>query len=227
MLSEGLLEKELYRLVTLRENGQLIEMSALQAASRSLLTEAIKGKRLSQKYVLELARQAERELVEIEAERYARLVALRRQGEERLADHRHRGLSPPVLLPHPDDIVIDPFQYKAVVIGPETPEQARVYADIAWVRDYAQLCSFQAELVGNGPKLPHEGKLICAFMFLAHLIDLRLPRSCRWKEGDALALAVDWRRLSRLDREQRIATGFARLIERTTAVPRSVTRDSS
>lgn len=46
-VSEKFLEKEAYRRVTLRENGQAIELPVTQAVMRSMATSAIKGNRLS------------------------------------------------------------------------------------------------------------------------------------------------------------------------------------
>ncbi len=77
-LLDEFLEKEAYRSIALRENGQAIELPAIQAVLRALVTDAIKGKRLSQKYLLEHVARTEEHHFQRKVENYVRLQAAKR-----------------------------------------------------------------------------------------------------------------------------------------------------
>ena len=55
--ARGIIDKELYRLLTLKEGGRTVQMPALQAVVRSLTTAAVKGNGPAQRTVLTLARE--------------------------------------------------------------------------------------------------------------------------------------------------------------------------
>jgi hypothetical protein len=213
MSARKMLEHELYRIVPLRENGKLIELPAYQATARSYVNEGIKGKRLTQKSILKEARQLEQENLELQVAEYFRLVALKRQGKKLIADHQARGLPPPVLLPHPDDIcIIDPFRYIARVDGPETEEQAHYYAEFAAYRDALLICHVHAERA----KIPFtsiiDGQECCVFQFFAMLIDQWLPRSFQISNAEMVTRLWQYRCLTVGERENRIAAQDPRLV---------------
>lgn len=209
--SDLFLEEEAYRSVTLRENGQVIELPVTKAVLRSLAAGAIKGNRLSQKYFLEYVSRAEDLHLRTKVEHYVRLDALKRDGERALAESERRGLPPPELLPHPDDIILNPSTGEARIEGPETLEDVHYYEHTMQLRDYGLLCSAQADKTGKGFKLRHEGKTLCGYYFLAFLLDRTLPRRYQWRENDAIHLMMEYQGLARRVRERRIETEFARL----------------
>ena len=207
------LQDEAYRLLKFRENGQEVELPASQAVMRAAMMSALKGNRLSQRYVLEYLGRKEQQHLESHIRRFVRLERLKAQGEAQIAEHRRRGKPPPDLLPHPDDIVLNHRTAEAQVNGPETPEDLRHYEHLAELRD---LCLMQAALSEKrrrrtGPK--DKGKVPPAMIF-AHLIEHLLPQRFRRSEAEEIALfmdymADDWRKLealiareaSRLERE--------------------------
>ncbi len=220
--SDRYLEHEAYRPVALRENGQGIELPSVQAVYRALVMGALKGNRLSQRYFLEhVARQEERNL-QLRIQNYARLEALKRRGEEILADREHTGLPPPDLLPHPDDIVLRPATGEAYVNGPETPEEARHYDHAARVRDHCLLRSAHAG-AAQGRSGDQDGA-VCGHLLLAQFLNQLLPRRYRWQDNAELFLMMQFNGLSRRERERRIVAEFVQLKE-TAPEPVHVTPD--
>lgn len=209
--SDGFVQDEAYRWVTLRENGQEITLPALQAVLRSLATEGIKGKRLSQKYFLEYVAGLEEQQHRLKAKCYAELKTLKRDGEQRLAEHERKGLPPPDLVPHPDDIVLNPATLDAYVDGPETPEDVPRYEHTASLRDHLLLRAAHAEEARIRSKVRDETGSLCAFMVFAQYLDQTLPRRCRWKEDEAFDLYVSYTGLTRRERERRIDAETTRL----------------
>jgi len=210
-LSERFLEEEAYRPVALRENGQAIELAAAQAVIRSLAAGAIKGNRLSQKYFIEHLARLEQRNLERDVQNYVRLESLKRAGEKLLAAHERRGLPPPDLLPHPEDIVLRPSAGVAYVNGPETPEEVPLYEHVARLRDHLLLYSgrFREPRKSSSPVADtNEG---CGYLIFAQLLDLMLPPRYRWKDGACLCLLMSYQSLTKRERERRIAAEFAQL----------------
>lgn len=225
--SDGFLHEEAYRPVRLRENGRTIELPAVQAAMRAAFMKAIQGSRLAQKFVWRLVADKEEEYLRLQLERYARLEALKRKGEETLAEHRRKGLPDPELLPHPDDIVLDPKSGEAYVNGPLTPDEKPFYEHMISLRGHFLLRAARARRTGERFTAQHEGKSICGYLLYAQLLDLLLPRRYRWKDGEATPLMLDYLSLPRRELERRIAVGTIRLKEtapRRSRLPREVER---
>ncbi len=105
--ADTFLEQEAYRLLTFRENGQEVQLPATQAVVRSSIMSALKGNRLSQRFVIELMDRKEEQYLELRLKRFLRLEKLKAEGEAKIAEHQKRGLPPPDLLPHPEDIVLN------------------------------------------------------------------------------------------------------------------------
>ncbi|MBI3129676.1 MAG: hypothetical protein HYZ11_18875 [Candidatus Tectomicrobia bacterium] len=213
--SDGFLQEEAYRLITLLENGRTVELPAAQAVYRASIMLALKGNRLAQKQFLERLARIEEEHLRFKAERYADLKILKQKGEEALAEHRREGLPDPDLLPHPDDIVLDPESGEAFVDGPKSPEEKLHYDHLVLLRDHLLLWVARAEKTGKGFTVRHEGRTICGYLFCAQTYDAKLPRRCRWKEGEADALMRECLSLPRRELERRIASEFSRLKETT------------
>ena len=208
--SDLFLEEEAYRSVTLRENGQPIELPALQAVRRAAAAKAIQGNRLAMKFFMECVAEAEEQHYQRKIRNYRWLEGLKRDGEQALADAKRRGLSPPELLPHPEDIVLDPATAEARIVGPATAEEAKLYEDQAQLRDLGLLFSAQVS-DRRGKKARRGDDSICVFGVFAHLLDHYLPLRYRWQDGDAFRLMVAYQGLTRREREQRIEAEYARL----------------
>lgn len=203
--SDGFLSTEAYRTVTLRENGKTIELPVTQAVFRSLATGAIKGNRLSQKYFLEHVAHKEDIYLQYAADRYARLETLKKKGEAALADHERRELPPPDLIPHPDDIVLNPVTLEAAVNGPETVDDAHRYDHSVMLREHLLLRSVHAKKPGKRPTIRHGDEAICTYLFLAQFLNSILPRRYRWTECAEVTLMVTYEDLPRRERERCIA----------------------
>jgi len=211
--SDMFLQTEIYRPVTVRENGKTFQLPLMQALLRGMSMAGLKGSRLSQQYLLELAAAAEERHFQFKMERYKRLAAVKHQGEKQIAEHKRRNLPPPELLPHPDDIVLKPATGEAYVNGPETPEEARRYDDALRCRNYFLLRAAHAEKIGAGPKLRREGQTSCLYLVCAATLDKFLPERLRLQADKAALLIFNFESLSRREREAQIGTKFAQLNE--------------
>ena len=209
--SDLFLEEEAYRSITLRENGQAIELPALQAVMRAAVAKAIKGNRLAMKFFMDCVAQAEEQHYQRKIRNYRWLQELKRDGEQALADHERRGLPAPELLPHPEDIVLNPATGEARIDGPATPEDVCYCEHTMQLRDYGLLCSAQAAKTGKGLKFRHEDKTVCAYSLLAQLLNQTLPRRYRWQEHKAVSLMMEYRSLTRRERERRIDAEYTQL----------------
>lgn len=208
--SDGFLEEEAYRSIALRENGQGIELPAAKAVLRALVAGAIKGNRLSQKYFLEYLARMEELHLQAKMQHYVRLEALKRDGERALAEHERRGLPPPELLPHPDDIVLNPATGEAWINGPAIPEDVHFYEHSVQLRDLALMYSAHAsERRGKAAKRQEDS--FCPYVVFAQLLDHYLPRRYRWQENAEVFLMMEHHNMSRRERERRIDAEFARL----------------
>lgn len=198
------LEMEAYRDISLRENGQPISLSAAQAVFRSLVAEAIKGKRLHQKQFIELLKQAENTHSQAKVDHYIRLQEEKRAGERRIEECRRMGLPAPDLVPHPDDIVLNSSTGDAYVCGPETKEDVAYYEQAIRLRDHLVLQSVHAEKNGKTPLARQGDCEECLFLVFAHLIDRFLPTRFQWTDIEAISLMMDCDSLNKRERQRQV-----------------------
>ncbi len=207
------LEAEAYRPITLLENGVRITLPAGQAVLRSEAVDGVKGKRLAQKSFLKRIADAEEAQFKQKIDYYIRLEGLKRNGERLIAECENQGKPAPDLLPHPDDIVLNPRTGDATIKGPRSPEDLKDYHHSQAYRDHLMLCSVHAEKAGGGPTYSHGEEKICSFLLFASLIDTNLPQRFRWEPGDDLALMMKYKDLTLRACELRIAAERIHLIE--------------
>jgi hypothetical protein len=62
-----------------------------------------------------------------------------------------------------------------------------------------------------GLKIRYEGKTGCAYLLLAQLLDMTLPRRYRWGESDAIFLMMEYESLTRRERERCLDAEYERL----------------
>lgn len=218
-VSDRFLEEEAYRQVTLRENGEMIQLPVLQAIMRSLTTNAVKGSRLSQKYFIEYVAQAEELSYRAKMDRYLRLRDLKRDGEESLERARRNNAPMPDLLPHPDDIVLDHFNGNAYINGPATEEDAKYYDHIVSFRNFLLLRSAHARAsIPRGQRASEPGKA-CIFLVFAHLLDRFIPVRYQLAEMDAIAFMMECESLAKHARERRIEAEYVELLRFDASVP--------
>lgn len=213
---DAFLDEEAYRTLSLRENGKPTELTAAQAVLRSMFTGAIKGNRLSQKFVIQYME--EKELLHLEAklERYVRLETIKRKGEATITECKQKGLPLPELLPHPDDIVLNPVTYDANVHGPKSKDDLHFFGHTVSLRDHCMLRAAHNEKLNKCRPSDNNGK-ICAYLFFAQFFDACLPSRYRWADGADLALLMKYMGIPKRERAQRILSETDHL--RRTAPP--------
>lgn len=133
--AEEALKLEAYRLIPVRDGNRVEEIPAIQALYRAMFLNALKGNRHSQKLVME-------SLIKVEDQEYARMaeamdtaIKYKVEWERTLELYREQGIPEPVLLPHPDDVVIDLQKGSFQVLGPATPEEKAELDKIVRRRD--------------------------------------------------------------------------------------------
>jgi len=105
--TDSLILEEAYRLVTIREGGETIELPAIQASMRSLAISAMKGSRLSQKALAEIVREVEDRVARQHAATIDGALEYKLKWKAELERRERLGLDLPPPLPDPDDIIID------------------------------------------------------------------------------------------------------------------------
>lgn len=95
------------RKVTRRENGKVEEISAGEAVVQATFAAALKGIPRAQALALDLLREAGDAQAQEIRRRNGVFEAYKASAVAEIADAAKRGLPPPRLVPHPDDIVID------------------------------------------------------------------------------------------------------------------------
>ena len=121
--AEEYLRHEAYRPVTLREDGQLIELPAIQAVFRAMGVAAMKGNRFAQKTMAELVTGLEQRDAEARFELFGSAIEYKQSWYKEIERCERNGLPIPEPLPHPDDIVVDPSNGDVRILGPRTKEQ--------------------------------------------------------------------------------------------------------
>ncbi|MEE4201581.1 DUF5681 domain-containing protein [Erythrobacter sp.] len=121
--AEEFLRREAYRPVTLREDGQLIELPAIQAVFRAMGVAAMKGNRFAQKTMAELVTGLEQRDAEARFELMGNALDYKKSWSDEIERCDRLGLPTPEPIPHPDDIIIDPHTGGVRIVGPQTKEQ--------------------------------------------------------------------------------------------------------
>lgn len=125
--AEEFLRHEAYRPVTLREDGQLIELPAIQAVFRAMGVAAMKGNRFAQKTMAELVTNLEQRDADARFELMGNALDYKKSWSDEIERCEKHGLPIPEPIPHPDDIIIDPHNGDVRILGPQTKEQKAHY----------------------------------------------------------------------------------------------------
>jgi hypothetical protein len=120
----GMALEEANRPITVREGDRVEQLPAIQAVIRSMFRSAAQGDPRVQRRLLELVGRAETDRAAGTREDAAFLLELQAKGEELLAEHARKGLNPPEIYPHPDDIIFDMATGEVNIDGPISKEQA-------------------------------------------------------------------------------------------------------
>ncbi|MDC8755642.1 DUF5681 domain-containing protein [Erythrobacter sp. sf7] len=125
--AEEYLRYEAYRPVTLREDGQLIELPAIQAVFRAMGVAAMKGNRFAQKTLAELVTGLEQRDADARFELMGNALDYKKSWSDEIERCEKLGLPVPEPIPHPDDIIIDPRNGGVRILGPQTKEEKTHY----------------------------------------------------------------------------------------------------
>lgn len=178
------MDDEFYRPVRIRENGEVTELPAARALMRSIMQKAMTGNRLERKWAFEMISKYEDEAQSAQIEKYFELAEAKRNGEAVLADCKARGIKPPKLLPHPDDIVLNPHEYIAWVEGPRFPGDELRYQASVHFRDLFRAYSDWDRR--HDRVIYWENTKLCVCLVTAAILDMRLPHSLRMSESERI-----------------------------------------
>lgn len=178
------------RKVTIREGGVARELPAVDAIQLAQQKSALGGSALAQKHFLdryEKAEAARREQIDGENEVWAGIAEMHRTI---IADASKRGVAPPRLYPHPDDIVTDP-EHGVRFVGPLDEEDELRLQKTLKVRDLLFAHDAFDRRAWNEADLddPERGPGTAAL--LAHMLDRSVPE--RHRLSDAQILTLMWR----------------------------------
>jgi hypothetical protein len=119
----SLVLEEAYRPIPIRDGSVLMTMPAMQAALRSLALQAAQGKPAAQRMLFGMVGEVERERRSNRDEMFAAIVQYQIDARAEIDDARRRGLKEPEILPHPDDLIVDPISGSVISKGPWTKEE--------------------------------------------------------------------------------------------------------
>ena len=126
-LTTELILEEAYRNVRVRVDGKVVDMPANQAIFRAMQQNALTGNRFAQLAVIKLTLDSEKQRQQSESEYFTQLLNYKFAAEQVIARCKKLGIDPPDMIPHSDDIEIDPRRGFADVHGPVTPEEKKVW----------------------------------------------------------------------------------------------------
>lgn len=137
------IEREAFRSLSIREDGKVSEIITIEALLRSMLQLAISGKnRIAQRQLLELLREEEARVLEAKEKSYRFWVDHKRKNEAEIARCKANGQSPPAILPHPADIMVDADNREIHFLGPLDRDELPKYDRIRLTRDLAMASAF-------------------------------------------------------------------------------------
>lgn len=114
---------EAYRPITVREDGELVELPTIQVIMRQLTRKAMKGDFRSQRLLLEQVRETEKERKALHDLYLQTMIEYKTGWEIELDRRKALGITGPEPLPHPDDIVVDLDTGTIRLTGPRTEEE--------------------------------------------------------------------------------------------------------
>ncbi len=121
----ALILEEAYRTVRVREGDRVIDMPVNQAILRAMQQNALKGNRLAQRDFTMLLRSIERDQKLVQLEYFMTLSTYKDDANREIARCAKLGIDPPEMVPHPDDIILDPNRGTAEIHGPFSPEEKK------------------------------------------------------------------------------------------------------
>tara|TARA_R110002110_G_scaffold186938_1_gene394260 strand:+ start:2522 stop:3454 length:933 start_codon:yes stop_codon:yes gene_type:complete len=214
----GYLEKEAFRPLTLMENGKSIEIPASQAILRSIMVDGVKGNRLAKKQAYQLLRQEEKAVEDRVLKNFLYYEELKSEYEKVLAKYAEKGIEPPRLYPHPDDILLDRAKLKVYVLGPLNKDSATPYERGALLRDIYYAYSVLEEKTGKVSTVEIDGLTGSSWTVIAMSTEHALPPSYQRDEDATLGFYLRLQSLTKKQLRQKISNLFKQM----EALPKSV-----
>ena len=146
---KALVLEEAYRPIQIRDGDKLVELPLVRAAVRSLGLNAAKGQHRSQTTLLDLVTAVEGERRSNRERLFEEVIDYKRHWENEIELARRAGLPEPTPLPHPDSLIVNPFNGSVTSRGPWTEEEKAEYDQmIAFKREMEE--ELEEELTRNG-----------------------------------------------------------------------------
>ena len=158
--AEAYLRAGAYRMVTLREGDNVIELPAIQAVFRAMGVAAMKSNRFAQHTLADMISRVEHEDFTSRLDAFGKWAEYKHEWGEAIERAQLAGREPPRSIPHPDDVLLDPNTGDVKFAGPLTKE-ARDRLDHALARreEAQDEINYYAEqykqLSGDDPLKPH------------------------------------------------------------------------
>ena len=124
---QRMLLEEANRMIVVRDGDRSVEMPAVQAVFRSLTLHAAKGNMRAQKMLVDLLISAEAEGKNLYDRHIEALMQFKIDGEAEIEQYKKRGIEPPPIFPHPDDIHVNLRSGVISVHGPMTEDEKKTF----------------------------------------------------------------------------------------------------
>lgn len=134
-LAKDWILEEAYRLVAIKEGDRVVRLPVIQAVFRSMGVSALKGNRFAQQTLAELVQKVEEERRELQFEMFKALVEYKLSAEAEIERCTRLGIPVPEMVPHPEDIVVDPRRGVGYFKGAITDEEKATVAGAIAFRD--------------------------------------------------------------------------------------------
>ncbi|MGV8996863.1 MAG: DUF5681 domain-containing protein [Parvibaculaceae bacterium] len=127
---KDIIQEEAYRMISVRDGDDIVEVPVVQAIMRGLAMTAAKGNMKAQKTFTDLVSAVETDRKALNDEYLKTMIESKINGMNEIARCEELGIPVPEMTPHPDDIIIDMKTSRVEVRGPITPEDKKLWDDI-------------------------------------------------------------------------------------------------
>lgn len=127
--------EEAYRMVTLREGDQVIQLPAIQAIFRKMQLDALKGDRFAQRIVTDMVQAKEDRNAVRRQEMFEAAVLYKLHWQQEFERCDRMGIPRPEPLPHPDDVQVDPRTGSTRIVGPMNEREKEEWESLYRCRD--------------------------------------------------------------------------------------------
>lgn len=138
---ENMILKEAYREVRINDEGAPITVSMMEAIIRSIAVKAAKGDHRSQKLFFSTVQKIEAEKEDLRGTLVEKFLVYKVDAEREIERRKKIGADCSDIIPHPDDIGIDPETFMPTLLGPAIPSEKKSFEET-----YAVICDLEEKL---------------------------------------------------------------------------------